>query len=99
MQAVHDLTVGKNRRDRIESSGQCLSDQGQVGLDMVVLLGQEFPRTSQAGLDFIQDQHHIVFFTNTLGLFEIPVIRDDDPGLSLNGLYQKPDGVGRNGFF
>ena len=62
-----------------------------------VAIGQEFAGAPQAGLDFIQNQHHFVLLANTLGFFEIALVWHDHTGLPLNGLHQKSYGVGRYG--
>ena len=53
--AQHFL-VGEHRRDRVEAAGERLADHGQVGLDALVLLGQQLAGAAQAGLDFVGDQ-------------------------------------------
>ena len=54
------LFVRKHGRDRIEAAGKRLAEQRDVGLDALVLLGQQLAGAAEPGLDLVEDQHHVV---------------------------------------
>jgi hypothetical protein len=64
-----------------------------------MLLGQQFPGAAQTGLDFVQDQHHVVFGRRCRAPPSGNRRRNDDAGLTLNGFRQESGGVGRYGRF
>ena len=60
LQHAQHLGVREHGRDRIEAAGQRLADQGQVGLDALVLLGEQLAGAAEPGLDLVEDQHDVV---------------------------------------
>ncbi|MBT9162919.1 MAG: hypothetical protein DDT27_01484 [Dehalococcoidia bacterium] len=97
LEHTHHLRIRQNGRYRIKSSRQGFADEGEVGLNAIMLLRQQFAGAAQAGLNFIQYQHNIMFFANGFCLFEITGGGDDHAGFTLDRLHQKADGVGGNG--
>jgi hypothetical protein len=71
-----------------------LPTQGQVGLDALVLLGQQLAGAAEAGLDLVQDQHHVVRGAELARALQIAGGRDDDAGLALDRLDQEGDVFG-----
>ena len=56
LQDAEDVGVGEDGRDRVEAAAQRLADQRDVGLDALVLLGEELAGAAEAGLDLVEDQ-------------------------------------------
>ena len=51
--------VREHGRHRIEAARQRLADQRHVGLDALVLLGQQLAGAAEPRLDLVQDQRHV----------------------------------------
>src|SRR5215470_2893634 len=49
--------------------------------------------TAEPGLDFVEDQHHVMRGADPAHFGEIACWRNHDAGLSLNGLDQECDGI------
>ena len=60
LQDAEHLVVRKHGRHRIEAAGQRLAEQRHVGLDALVLLGEQLAGAAEPGLDLVEDQHHVV---------------------------------------
>ena len=56
LQHAQHLGVREHGRHRIEAARQRLADQRHVGLDPLVLLGQQLARAAEPGLDLVEDQ-------------------------------------------
>ena len=57
------------------------------------------PVRPKSGLDFIEDQHDVVAVADLSRGLEVAGRWNDNPGFTLDGLYQKTGGVGGDGRF
>ena len=60
LQTPEHVVVREHRRHRIEAAGQRLAEQRHVGLDALVLLGEQLAGAAEPGLDLVEDQHDVV---------------------------------------
>ena len=57
---THDGAGGEHGRDGVHAPGECLADDADVGVDSVVLEGEEASGAAQAGLDLVTDKQDVV---------------------------------------
>ncbi len=93
---IQHLRVGKHRRNGVKAARKRLAHQGDVRFDAFMLFGQQFAGAAEAGLDFVQDHHHIVPTAQVTRLFQITRRRKDHAGLALNRLHHESNGLGRD---
>ena len=60
LQGAEHLVVRKHGRHRVKAAGQRLAEQRHIGLDAVVLLGEQFAGAAEPGLNLVEDQHHVM---------------------------------------
>ena len=77
----------------IETAGEGLADQRGVGLNAFVFLGEHFARAPQAGLDFIENQGHVVPIADFADLAGVAGRRHHDAGLALDWFDQEGHGI------
>ena len=96
LEHAEDVGVREHGGDRIEAAAERLADQRDVGLDALVLLGEQLPGAAEAGLDLVEDQRDVVVGAELADPGEVAGRRDDDAGLALDRLDEEADGVRRD---
>ena len=97
VEEAEDLARAEHGGDGIEAAGERLADDEHVGLDALVLVGEELAGAAEAGLDLVGDEQDAVLLADGGGVFEEAVGRHEDAGLALDGLDEEGGGVGRDG--
>lgn len=85
----HHLVVGEDSRDRVDTSGEGLAKQKDIGLDVVVVNAEHLSGTGKTGLDLVGDQEDVVLLAELGDLLEVAIVGDHDTSLTLNGLDQE----------
>src|SRR5216683_2799863 len=96
-QDAEDLARGEDCGDGIETASEGFADDEDVGGDALVHVGEELAGAAEAGLDLVGHEEDAVLLADGCGLCEEAVGRDEDAGLSLDGLDEEGAGVGCDG--
>lgn len=82
----HDVLVGEDCADGVDTARQGLAEGDDVGLDAVPLRAEHLPGSSETGLDLVNDEENVVLFAQFGAAGEVSVVRDKDTGFALNWL-------------
>ena len=81
-----------------QAAAQSLCRSDQIGLDTVMLIGKELSRSSDAGLNLIDDNEDVALRAEFRKRLDIALVEDIHAALALNDLYQHRAGfVGDGG--
>lgn len=97
LKELHDVLPREEQGNRQQPAAQGLAQDQAVGAHILVLAVEQFPRTSQPGLDLVDEQQHVMRPADLGAARQVAGRRHDDPALALDGFYQEGRGVGVNG--
>lgn len=89
----HNVVVGEDGRDGVDTSREGLAEQKDVGLNVVVVNAEHLAGTGKTGLDLVRDQEDVVLLAELGDLLEVAGVGDHDTGLTLDGLDQESGDV------
>ena len=89
----HDLIVCKDRRDRSDTSGQSLTQNQYVRMDVLIITGKQLTGPADTRLDLVGDKEDIMLPAEVIALTQIPFVGDDHAGLPLYRFQQETDHV------
>lgn len=93
LDAKHDLVVGEDSRDRVDTAGQGLAEKENIGLDIIVVDAEQLASAGKTGLDLVGDHEDVVLLAELRDLLEVSLIGNHDTGLTLDGLDQEGGNV------
>lgn len=93
LDAEHDVVVGEDSRDGVDTAGQGLAKKKNIGLDTIVVNAEQLASAGKTGLDLVGDHEDVVLLAELGDLLEVSLIGNHDTGLTLDGLDQEGSNV------
>lgn len=89
LDAEHDVVVGKDGRDGVNTTGQGLTEKENIGLDIVVVNAEQLACAGKTGLDLVGDHEDVVLLAELRDLLEVSLVGNHDTSFTLDGLDQE----------